>query len=225
MNVAIPIFDRLTALDAVGPYEVLSRLPGATVTFIASEPGPKRTETEMLALTADASLSDLPHPEVIVVPGGYGTRELMEDERLLGWLREAHAHSQWTTSVCTGSLLLAAAGILDGLEATTHWMMLDRLAEHGAIPVSRRVVEQGKVITAAGVSAGIDFALRLVTELHGADAAKAIQLAIEYDPQPPFDAGSPKTAPPEIVDAVRRAAAPMIERRRKAVDEAAKRLP
>jgi putative intracellular protease/amidase len=135
MNIAIPIFDRLTALDAVGPYEVLSRMPGWTVTFVAAEPGPKRTETKMLALVADRALSELPEPEVIVVPGGYGTRELMEDETILGWLRHAHEHSQWTTSVCTGSLLLGAAGILDGLEATTHWMVLDQLAELGAIPV------------------------------------------------------------------------------------------
>ena len=122
MNIAIPIFDRLTALDAVGPYEVLSRLPGARVHFIAEETGPKRTETEMLGLIADATLVELPEPDVIVVPGGFGTRALMEDETMLAWLRHAHAHSQWTTSVCTGSLLLAAAGILDGLEATTHWL-------------------------------------------------------------------------------------------------------
>jgi putative intracellular protease/amidase len=112
VNIAIPIFDRLTALDAVGPYEVLSRLPGATVHFIAAEAGPKRAETGMLALTADATLDQLPDPEVIVVPGGFGTRELMSDETILAWLRRAHETSQWTTSVCTGSLLLAAAGIL-----------------------------------------------------------------------------------------------------------------
>ena len=203
MNVAIPIFDRFTALDAVGPYEVLSRIPGATVTFVAAEPGPKTTETEMLTLVADAALSELPHPEIVVVPGGYGTRALMQDEQLLGWLREAHAHSQWTTSVCTGSLLLAAAGILDGLEATTHWLTLETLAEHGAIPVSRRVVEQGKVITAAGVSAGIDMALTLAARIVGPELAQAIQLGIEYDPDPPFRGGSTASAPPEIVELVR----------------------
>jgi putative intracellular protease/amidase len=144
LRVAIPIFDRLTALDAVGPYEVLSRLPGATVSFVAAQPGPKRTENGMLALTADVSFADLPDPEVLVVPGGLGTRALMHDEPTLAWLRGAHQSSQWTTSVCTGSLLLAAAGLLHGLEATTHWLSLDMLAEHGAIPVSRRVVEQGK---------------------------------------------------------------------------------
>jgi transcriptional regulator GlxA family with amidase domain len=203
VNIAIPIFDRLTALDAVGPYEVLSRPPGWTVHFIAAEPGPKRTETEMLALTADLALTELPEPDVIVVPGGYGTRELMHDDQILDWLRHAHEHSQWTTSVCTGSLLLAAAGILDGLEATTHWMALELLAEHGATPVSRRVVEQGKVITSAGVSSGIDMALTLVARIAGPEMAQAIQLGIEYDPEPPFDSGSVAKAPPEIVDMVR----------------------
>jgi transcriptional regulator GlxA family with amidase domain len=203
MNIAIPIFDRLTALDAVGPYEVLSRIPGATVHFIAAEPGPKRTETKMLALVADESLDDLPEPEVIVFPGGYGTRELMDDPQIIGWLKHAHEHSEYTTSVCTGSLVLGAAGILDGLEATTHWMALDRLAELGATPVSRRVVEQGKVITAAGVSSGIDMALTLVHRIGGPELAQAIQLGIEYDPEPPFDCGSTAKAPPEIVDMVR----------------------
>ncbi len=206
INIAIPIFDRLTALDAVGPYEVLSRLPGANVRFLAAEPGPKRTETNMLALTADAALGELTDPDVIVVPGGRGNRVLLEDEEFLGWLRAAHATSQWTTSVCTGSLLLAAAGILDGLEATTHWLELETLAAYGARPSSRRVVEQGKIITAAGVSAGIDMALTLAAHIAGDRVAQAIQLAIEYDPQPPFAAGSTSTAPPEIVELVRGAA-------------------
>ncbi len=207
MNIAIPIFDRLTALDAVGPYEVLARLPGATVRFIAAEPGPKRTENAMLALTADAALDELPEPEVIVVPGGFGTRALMEDETMLSWLRRAHETSRFTTSVCTGSLLLAAAGILDGLEATTHWLSLDTLALYGAIPVKRRVVEQGKVITAAGVSAGIDMALTLATRIAGETVAQAIQLGIEYDPDPPFHSGSPDKAPSDIVELVRGLAA------------------
>jgi putative intracellular protease/amidase len=205
LRVAIPIFDRLTALDAVGPYEVLSRLPGATVSFVAAQPGPKRTENGMLALTADVSFADLPDPEVLVVPGGLGTRALMHDEPTLAWLRGAHQSSQWTTSVCTGSLLLAAAGLLHGLEATTHWLSLDMLAEHGAIPVSRRVVEQGKIITAAGVSAGIDMALTLAAHIAGDKMAQAIQLGIEYDPEPPFRAGSLAVAPPEIVAMVRAA--------------------
>jgi putative intracellular protease/amidase len=203
MNIAIPLYDRFTALDAVGPYEVLSRLPGATVTFVATEPGPVRTETGMLALTADRALEELPDPEIIVIPGGLGTRALLDDERVLTWLRGAHESSQWTTSVCTGSLLLAAAGILDGLEATTHWMMLDLLGELGATPVDRRVVEQGKVFTAAGVSAGIDMALTLAARIAGDDYAQAIQLGIEYDPAPPFAGGSVSTSRPEIVELVR----------------------
>lgn len=206
MDVAIPIFDGITALDAVGPYEVLSRLPGARVHFLGASPGPVRTDNGMLALSADASFEALPAPEVIVVPGGPGTRALMQDEPILGWIRRAHETSAWTTSVCTGSLLLAAAGALEGLEATTHWMSLEVLARYGATPVSRRVVEQGKVITAAGVSSGIDMALTLAARIAGDEVAQAIQLAIEYDPQPPFDAGAVDKAPAEVVERARRAA-------------------
>jgi len=208
IEIAIPIFDRFTALDAVGPYEVLSRLPGATVHFVAAEPGPKRTETRMLALTADLALDELTDPEVVVVPGGYGTRELARDEQILGWLRRAHETSLRTTSVCTGSLLLAAAGLLDGLEATTHWLAFDTLAEYGAVPVERRVVEhtEARIITAAGVSSGIDMALTLAAHIAGDEIAQAIQLGIEYDPQPPFDSGSTAKAPPGIVELVRGAA-------------------
>jgi putative intracellular protease/amidase len=207
MEIAIPLFDRFTALDAIGPYEVLSRLPGAHVRFLAAEPGPQRTENEMLSVNAEEALSDLPDPDVIVVPGGMGTRALMHDEAMLAWIREAHAGSQWTTSVCTGSLLLGAAGLLDGLEATTHWMVLDALASTGARPVSRRVVREGKIVTAAGVSAGVDMALMLAAEIAGEDVAQAIQLGIEYDPQPPFDAGSPQKADERIVSLVRGRAA------------------
>jgi putative intracellular protease/amidase len=202
MQIAIPIYDRFTALDAVGPYEVLSRLPGATVHFIAAERGMKRTETEMLGLNADATLDELPEPDVFVIPGGYGTRALLEDEQILGWVRHAHEHSEWTTSVCTGSLLLAAAGILDGVEATTHWLEYDLLERLGARPTGRRVVRQGKVITAAGVSSGIDMALVLAAEIAGPEVAQAIQLGIEYDPEPPFDSGSPAKADPQIVELV-----------------------
>ena len=203
MDIAIPIFDRITALDAIGPYEVLSRLPEAHVHFLALEPGPVRTENGMLALTADGALSDVPHPAVIVFPGGFGTRALLADEQVLGWLRAAHETSQWTTSVCTGSLVLAAAGLLNGLEATTHWLLMDKLRELGAIPVGRRVVEQGKVIRAAGVSSGIDMALTLAARIAGEDMAQAIQLAIEYDPEPPFDSGSTSKAPPGVVELAR----------------------
>ncbi len=208
MNIAIPIFDGLTALDAVGPYEVLSRLPGAKVRFLAAERGPVRTENRMLALIADLTFDELVDPEVIVVPGGHVTPELMSDEQTLGWLSRAHERSQWTTSVCTGSLLLAAAGILDGVQATSHWLALDTLAAYGAHPVSARVVEQGTVITAAGVSAGIDMALTLAEHIAGEQIAQAIQLSMEYDPQPPFDCGSPAKAPNELVELVRAASGP-----------------
>ena len=204
MDVAIPIFDGITALDAIGPYEVLSRLPRTRVHFVAAEAGDKRTENGMLALRADATLSALRHPDVIVFHGGYGTRALMKDETMLEWVRGAHETSQWTTSVCTGALVLGAAGVLDGLEATTHWMLLDKLGELGAKPVSRRVVEQGKVITAAGVSSGIDMALTLAARIAGDDMARAIQLGIEYDPEPPFDCGSTAKAAPEIVEMARK---------------------
>jgi putative intracellular protease/amidase len=202
MEIAILIFDRLTALDAVGPYEVLSRLPGAKVRFVAEEPGPKRTETGMLSLVADDALADVTEPEILVVPGGFGTRPLIGHEPVIDWIRSVHGQTTWTTSVCTGSLLLGAAGVLDGLKATSHWLVLERLREFGAEPTAERVVEQGKVITAAGVSSGIDMALRLAAHVAGEDVAQAIQLGIEYDPQPPFDAGSPAKAPQHVVDLV-----------------------
>jgi putative intracellular protease/amidase len=207
MDIAIPLYEDFTALDAVGPYEVLSRLPGAKVQFIAAEPGPMATETGMLTLVAERALADVPHPDVLVVPGGTGTDAALDDEALVGWIRTAHETSRYTTSVCTGSLLLAAAGLLDGLEATSHWSDLEKLSKYGATPVSRRVVEQGKVITAAGVSSGIDMALLLAARLTSDEVAQAIQLGIEYDPQPPFDAGSIDKAPEPIVALVRAAIA------------------
>jgi transcriptional regulator GlxA family with amidase domain len=205
MDIAIPLFDRFTALDAIGPYETLSRLPGARVTFLAAEPGPVATDNRMLKIVAERALDDLPNPDIVVVPGGIGTRAMMNDAQLITWVREAHKTSQWTCSVCTGSLVLGAAGLLDGLEATTHWMAMDTLASTGARPTGRRVVEQGKIITAAGVSAGIDMGLTLAAHIAGDTVAQAIQLGIEYDPQPPFDAGSPEKAPKEIVELLRRA--------------------
>ena len=203
MRIAILIFDRLTALDAIGPYEVLSRLPGAELTFVATQAGPKRTDTGFLALTADATLDQLTDPDVVVVPGGAGNRPLLADDQVLDWVRAAHRASTWTTSVCTGSLLLGAAGILEGKRATTHWAFRDRLREYGAEPVVERVVEDGKLITAAGVSAGIDMALTLAARIAGEEVAQAIQLGIEYDPDPPFDCGSPEKAPAATVELVR----------------------
>jgi transcriptional regulator GlxA family with amidase domain len=203
MQIAILIFDGLTALDAIGPYEVLSRLPGAELRFVAKEAGPKRTDTGALGVEADLALGDLDAPEVVLVPGGKGSRPLMRDPEVLDWLRTVHQSSTWTTSVCTGALVLGAAGILDGKRATTHWAYLDRLRELGADPVTERVVEDGKVITAAGVSAGIDMALTLAARVAGDEVAQAIQLGIEYDPAPPFDAGSPSKASPEVIELVR----------------------
>jgi len=207
MKVAIPLYDRFTALDAVGPYEVIQRIPGAEITWLAHAPGLVGTDTGQLRLHADAAFEDLPDPDIVVVPGGTGTDDFLEDERLVGWIRKAHETSQWTTSVCTGSLLLGAAGVLDGLEATSHWLDIDFLERYGASPTDRRVVEQGKVITAAGVSSGIDMALVLAARIGGPELAQAIQLGIEYDPQPPFDAGSVEKASPEIVELVRAVAA------------------
>jgi putative intracellular protease/amidase len=203
MQIAILLFDRLTALDAVGPYEVLSRLPDATVKFVAEQPGLKRTDTGYLALNADAALDEIPRPDVVLVPGGPGQIALMDDGPVHRWLRAAHEHSTWTASVCTGSLILAAAGLLAGKRATSHWAALEELEQLGAEVVRERFVFDGKLVTAAGVSAGIDMALALAARIAGDQVAQAIQLGIEYDPDPPFRAGSPDTAPAELVEAVR----------------------
>lgn len=199
MEIAILLFDGLTALDAVGPYEALSMLPEAHVRLVATERGAKRTRNGSLALVADHTLAEVRRPDIVVVPGGPGEEALRTNPEVLGWLRAAHESSRWTTSVCTGALTLAAAGLLDGVEATTHWASMDELASLGAKPVAERVVVRGKVITAAGVSAGIDMALRLAQLEAGDDVAMAIQLVLEYDPQPPFDAGSPAKAPPHVL--------------------------
>jgi transcriptional regulator GlxA family with amidase domain len=203
MNTAILLYDGFTALDAIGPYEVLSRLPGAKATFVAAEPGPVRTDNDMLSLVADCSLEQVTAPEIVLVPGGPGEVAERAGGPALEWLRQVNRTSRWTTSVCTGSLILAAAGLLDGKRATSHWLAMDKLAELGAQAVTERVVFDGKMVTAAGVSAGIDMALTLVTEIAGEQVAQAIQLGIEYDPQPPHDAGAPHKAPAEIVALLR----------------------
>ncbi|MGZ4270724.1 MAG: DJ-1/PfpI family protein [Solirubrobacteraceae bacterium] len=207
MDIAIPIYEDFTALDAVGPYEVLSRVPGARVRFIAAQSGPVRTDNGMLSLVAEASLDDVPAPDILVVPGGISASRIARDPAHLDWVRRAHETSTWTTSVCSGALLLGAAGILDGLRATTHWLDYDELASYGACVCADRVVEQGKVITSAGVSSGIDMALTLAARIAGDDVARGIQLGIEYDPQPPFDAGSVAKAGPRIEGLVRAAVA------------------
>lgn len=203
MQIAILVFDKLTALDAIGPYEVLSRIPGYELTFVATEAGEKRTDTGRLGITADATLDEVPEPDILLIPGGEGNRPLLHDEEVLGWVSHVHEHSTWTTSVCTGSLVLGAAGVLEGKRATTHWAYRDALADYGAEAVAERYVEDGKVMTAAGVSAGIDMALTLTARLTHDDVARAIQLGIEYDPDPPFDAGSPEKAGQNLVDLVR----------------------
>jgi transcriptional regulator GlxA family with amidase domain len=192
LQVAIPLFPQFTALDAIGPYEVLQRIPTFDITFIAQERGEVRTENGMLALVADATFDELAQPDIVVFPGGVGTRPLVHDEAVLEWVRQAHANSTYTTSVCTGSLVLAAAGLLDGLTAATHWSCYDLLQSLGAVPTTDRVVEHldHRLITAAGVSSGIDMALRLVEVLVDRTAGEAAQLMVEYDPQPPFDCGS-----------------------------------
>jgi transcriptional regulator GlxA family with amidase domain len=205
MQVAYLLYDRFTALDITGPHEVLSSVPGTESVFVAEQAGPVRNERGTLALVADRSLEDVPAPDVIVVPGGLGTRRLFDHEPLLAWLRQVHETTTWTASVCTGSLLLAAAGLLDGIPATTHWLARDTLASLEAVPVPDRVVRQGKIMTAAGVSSGIDMALRLVELTWGQEVAQAIQLGIEYDPEPPFDVGSPEKAPATVVETVQQA--------------------
>jgi transcriptional regulator GlxA family with amidase domain len=202
MRIAILLYEKLTALDAIGPYEVMRSVPGWEVTFVAASAGEVRTDSGMLGLSADRSLEEVTDPDIVLVPGGEGSEALMDDEAVLSWLRTVDGGTKWTTSVCTGSLVLAAAGLLDRKRATSHWLFLERLGELGADPVGGRFVEDGKIITAAGVSAGIDMALHLVSCEAGPEVAQAIQLGIEYDPQPPHDTGSPAKAPQPIIEAV-----------------------
>jgi len=203
MQIAIVLFDRFTALDAVGPYETLGRLPDAETVFVAEHTGPVRADTGYLAITADKTLAEVPNPDIVLVPGGPGQTPQMENEVLLDWLRAVDATSTWTTSVCTGSLLLAAAGLLEGRRATSHWLALDILKQFGAEPTGERVVFDGKYVTAAGVSSGIDMGLTLLGRIAGDEHAQAVQLLTEYDPQPPYDAGSPQKAPAQLVEEFR----------------------
>ncbi len=202
MEIAILIFDKLAAQDAVGPYEVMRNVPGWEVRFVAKRKGEVRSEDGALGMTADYALDEVTSADLVLVPGGLGSRPLMHDEELLQWLRDVDRTTKWTTSVCTGSLILGAAGLLEGKRATSNWLLLDALRQFGADPVGGRYVVDGKTITAAGVTAGIDMALHLVSLEAGPEMAQAVQLGIEYDPDPPFDSGSPEKAPPEIVEAV-----------------------
>ncbi|GAA1945087.1 DJ-1/PfpI family protein [Amycolatopsis minnesotensis] len=203
MRVAILLYDRFTALDAVGPYEILCRLPGAEVVFTAERTGPVRNDAGSLTIVADASIDEIAAPDIVLVPGGPDTSGPSADGPVRDWLRAVDATSTWTTSVCTGSLILGAAGLLSGRRATSHWLALDLLPSFGAVPVSERVVTDGKYVTGAGVSAGIDMALTLAGKIAGDEVAQRIQLGAEYAPEPPYDAGRPDTAPAEIVDGIR----------------------
>jgi transcriptional regulator GlxA family with amidase domain len=204
VQVVIPLFPAVTALDAVGPYEVLQRIPTIDVTFVGHQQGEVRSENGFLGLTVDATFEEFPEPDVVVFPGGVGSRRLLDDQRVLAWVRHAHRSTRLTTSVCTGSLVLGAAGLLDGLTATTHWSCYAELAATGATPTPQRVVEHldRRIITAAGVSSGIDMALRLVALVVDDTAARASQLMIEYDPEPPFDAGALTKVDDVVVDRV-----------------------
>ena len=196
MRIAIGLYERFTSLDVMGPFQVLSSLPGAEVTFVAEKAGPVTDESGFLTVTARASFDDLPDPDILLVGGGTITGTLVPHHPIVGWIKRAHPQTKWTTSVCTGALLLAGAGVLKGVEATTHWAAMGELESLGAVPVRERVVRRGKVVTAAGVSAGIDMALTLAGVIEGRDLAEALQLILEYDPAPPFDAGSPDKAGP-----------------------------
>ncbi|MFJ9571376.1 DJ-1/PfpI family protein [Streptomyces bacillaris] len=200
MQIAISLFDRFTALDAVGPYEILSRAPGAEVVFVAERTGPVANDTGSLHLVAHRTLAEVTSPDLVIVPGGPGQSGQMENGTLLGWLRTADTATTWTTSVCTGSLLLAAAGLLEGRRATSHWLALEALKQFGAEPTGERVVFDGKYVTAAGVSSGIDMGLALLGRIAGDDTARSVQLLTEYDPQPPYDCGSPEKAPAALVE-------------------------
>ncbi len=199
-HVVFPLYDGFTALDVVGPYQMLAFTPGVTVSFVAPSPRQATDECGSLSLTA-VGFDDVPRPDIVVVPGGPGTALALSGD-LPRWLAEVHRHTRWTTSVCSGSLLLGAAGLLQGLRATTHYRHVDKLPLFGADPTHQRVVEEldARIITAAGVSSGIDMALRLVELISGRQIAEAVQLWTEYDPQPPFDSGSPAKASADVLE-------------------------
>jgi len=204
MQIAIGLYPGFTALDAIGPYQVFTAVPDVEVVLVAAERGVLADDNGLLHLTIEHSFDEITTPDLTLVPGGFVTRRLARDrDPIVDWLADTHATTTFTTSVCTGALLLGAAGILDGIDATTHWFAYDELARYGARPTEQRVVRRGRIWTAAGVSAGIDLALTIVAETHGPEIAQAVQLGIEYDPQPPFDSGAPSKADPEILALVR----------------------
>jgi transcriptional regulator GlxA family with amidase domain len=201
-TVGLVLYPQFTALDIVGPFQTLVDVPGLDVFFVAAQKGPVVDHSGKFSLEATHSFDDIDSLDVVVVPGGFADRGIDSTNNVVQFIKKIHSTTTWTTSVCTGSIFLAHAGILNGLTATTHWASYDRLQELGAIPTEQRVIKQGKIITAAGVSAGIDMGLVLVAALEGEDMAKLIQLAIEYDPQPPFDSGAPSKVTPEFKEFV-----------------------
>ncbi|WP_426572542.1 DJ-1/PfpI family protein [Aquihabitans sp. McL0605] len=204
MQIAIGLYPEFTALDAIGPYQVFTQVPGVEVVLCAAQRGRLSDDNGLLHLDIEHTFDEIAAPDLSLVPGGFVTRRLARDrDPIVDWVASTHATSTYTTSVCTGALLLGAAGILDGLDATTHWYAYDELATYGATPTEQRVVQQGKIWTAAGVSAGIDLALTLVGEIWSPELSQAIQLGIEYDPQPPYDSGAPSKADPEVLALVR----------------------
>lgn len=207
MQLAFVLYPDFTALDIIGPFQTLASVPGHDAAFVASRPGPVSDDTGRCSITATATFDEVTQPDIVVIGGSIA--DTAPDPTIIDWLRQVHPTTTWTTSVCTGSIYLAAAGILDGADATTHWARSAQLEAHGARYVTDRVVERGRVITAAGVSAGIDMGLTLLDRLHGPELAQSVQLAIEYDPDPPFDAGSPAKAPADIVDLVTAMLAPV----------------
>ncbi len=223
MHIGLLLFPRLTQLDLTGPYEVFANTPGATVHLIWKTRDPVTAITGM-KIMPDTTFDDCPQLDVICVPGGSGVAEQMEDPAVLDFLRRQAKTARYVTSVCTGALVLGAAGLLKGKRATTHWASHDFLATLGAIPTQGRVVRDGNVFTGGGVTAGIDFALTLVAEMYGADVAQAIQLQIEYAPDPPFNAGSPATAPSEVLTMARERGAGMRAQREALMDRVAARL-
>jgi transcriptional regulator GlxA family with amidase domain len=211
MKIAILLFDNFTALDVVGPYEVLSNIPNSKIYFVADKPGLYKN-SKGIQIMAEYSLNDINDPEIVVIPGGFGIDSILKNTEILNWIKTVHEKSQWTTSVCSGALLLVEAGILNGRKFTTHWIRVEQLRKYPVEFVNERYVKDGKIITSAGVSAGIDMALYLTSLVVNENFAKAVQLAIEYDPKPPFDSGSPEKAPKEIVEKIRRQEAAVINR-------------
>ncbi len=204
LKIAILLFDNYTALDVIGPYEVLSKIPDSKIYLAAVKPGLYK-DGRGLQTSAEYSLTEIPNPDILVIPGGMGVDSILDNQEVLSWIQKAHATSQWTVSVCSGALLLGAAGLLKGCKATTHWARMEQLKQYGAILLKERYVKDGKIITSAGVSAGIDMSLYLASLVMDEGFAKVVQLSIEYDPQPPFDSGTPEKAPKDILERVMKA--------------------